>query len=325
MLLTILRSQQRTPHQLSLSQQYHQFTTITITMNPIFKTTFLGGEVYRPYGSTCLPAFGPCSFVEHLKAVLPVPSPLSDVGPCKFVEQLSAALPEHPAPPTPQEEALTWWRQVREEWKEDKSLGLDENWAPLAPIMDQLFLVNYDLDTFYNLGINPERIEHTPLWNRPAMKVPTYRARLHFNQQTHYGIRAQTFLLDRSAVGPLTVGDVVSGFAALLGKRLSASQRQQLRAAQILHTGNLRAKPNYSHNGTQLDLIKAGPGLRGKHTLIVEFGGIEKDGTVKLRGWWLLADKKKADPPPRTGETLMRNEKRHREEEGMRGNKRQRV
>ncbi|KAF3170791.1 hypothetical protein TWF751_006619 [Orbilia oligospora] len=295
-------------------------------MNSIFRPTLLGGKVHRPYGTVSLPSLGPCDFVAHLKAVLPFPSPIpSRDGPLPLVEHLSAALPSYPLPPMPQELSLAWWRSVRPEWKEDKSHGKQKNWAPLTAAMDRLVMVNYVLDIFYHhtyeKGVADDCgvINHTSTWGKPAMRVPTYRARLHLTQQTRYEIPTQTLLVDRSAVGEgLTVGDVLEGFAGLLKKRLSASQRKMLRDQQILETGRLRAGGGYSHNGTQRDLLKACPkGLRGKNNLIVAFGGVERDGTVKLMGWWALVDRGSADPPPREEANPVESRKRGRDEEEL--------
>ncbi|KAF3316917.1 hypothetical protein TWF173_000921 [Orbilia oligospora] len=285
-------------------------------MNSIFRPTLLGGKVHRPYGAVSLPSLGPCDFVAHLKAVLPVPSPIpSRDGPLPLVEHLSAALPSYPLPPTPQELSLAWWRSARPEWKEGKSRGKQNNWALLTAAMDRLVMVNYDLDIFYHhtyeKGVANDCgvINHTPTWGEPAMRVPRYRARLHLTQQTRYEIPTQTLLVDRSAVGEgLTVGDVLEG------------------DQQILETGRLRTGGGYSHNGTQRDLLKACPkGLRGKNNLIVAFGGVERDGTVKLMGWWALVDKGSADPPPREEVKPVESRKRGRDEEEVGRGKRQRV
>ncbi|KAF3203639.1 hypothetical protein TWF679_010170 [Orbilia oligospora] len=303
-------------------------------MNSIFRPTLLGGKVHRPYGTVSLPSLGPCDFVAHLKGVLPVPSPIpSRDGPSPLAEHLSAALPSYPLPPTPQELSLAWWRSVRPEWKEDKSHGKQKNWAPLTAAMDRLVMVNCDLDIFYHhtyeKGVADDCgvINHTSTWGKPAMRVPTYRARLHLTQQTRYKIPSQTLLVDRSAVGEgLTAGDVLEGFAGLLKKRLSASQRKLLRDQQILETGRLRAGGGYGHNGTQRDLLKPCPkGLRGKNNLIVAFGGVERDGTVKLMGWWALVDKGSADPPPREEAKPLESRKRGRDDEEVGGGKKQRV
>ncbi|KAK6497262.1 hypothetical protein TWF506_004735 [Arthrobotrys conoides] len=248
-------------------------------MNPIFRPTILGGKIHRPYRTVFLPSVGPCDFVAHLKTVLPVPSPLPTTnGPSPFAEHLSAALPSYALPPTPQELSLSWWRSVRPGWKEDKSRGAEKNWAPLTGAMDRLVMVDYDLNIFY---------QHT------------------FEK----GVKDDRVL---------TVGDVLQGFAALLKKRLSSSQRSMLRDQQILETGRLRAGGGYSHNGTQRDLLKACPkGLRGKNNLVVGFGGVERDGTVKLTGWWMLIDRGSADPPPQEVVKPVESRNRGRDEEEL--------